>query len=115
MMLVWIVVAVVVVAGGALIPMFAGRGRQAEVGGGPAIAAREHYERLRYYVEDPVATDDQECQALLRQGRERWNSAGAILASAKSAPDYELAEHVAKEGLAHVATAYARMGLPGPA
>jgi hypothetical protein len=88
--------------------------RRTEDGGGAAISARGHYERLRCYVEDPVATDDPEAKALLRQGRERWNSAGAILADAKSAPDYELAEHVAKEGLAHVATAYARLGLPEP-
>lgn len=113
MMWVWIVVAVVVVAGGALVPVVAGRNRR-ETGSGEAIAARERYELLGHYVETPVATTDSEAEALLRQGRERWNSAGAILATARSAPDFQLAERVAREGLAHVTSAHKRIGIPGP-
>jgi hypothetical protein len=51
---------------------------------------------------------------LLRRGRERWLSAGAALATARSAEDFELVGGIAAEGLENVAAAYAGMGLPGP-
>lgn len=104
----WIVVAVLVLAGGALIPVFAGRGRGA-AGDGPAIAARAVYESLGGQVENPVATTDPAAATLLHQARERWDSAGAILASATSTADFRLAERVAREGLEHVAAARRRM------
>jgi hypothetical protein len=110
---VWIAVAVLVLAAGALVPVFAGRGRRV-AGDGAEIAARDRYELLGHYVENPVATDDGHAAELLRQGRERWNSAGAVLASARTEPEFLLAERVAGEGLAHVAAAYARLGLAGP-
>jgi hypothetical protein len=113
MMWVWIAIAVVVVAGGALGPVLAGRTRRT-TGSGAAVAARERYELLGHYVEVPESTTDPEAQAQLRQARERWNSAGAILATATADPDFALAERVAREGLAHVGTAHARLGLPGP-
>jgi hypothetical protein len=110
---VWVAVAVVVVAAGALIPVVVGRNRPAD-GGDAAIAARERYELLGHYVENPVATTDTEAEELLRQGRERWNSAGAVLSTARAAADFQLAGRVAGEGLAAVTEAYARMGIAGP-
>jgi hypothetical protein len=114
MTVVWIVVTVVIVAGGALAPVLAGRNRRAS-GGGAAAAARDRYQLLGHYVEDPVGTDDPEALALLRKGRERWNSAGAVLADAKAPEDFALAESVAQEGLAHVTAAHRKLGIPGPA
>jgi hypothetical protein len=108
-----IVLAVVLVAAGALVPVVTGRDRRAG-GGGAAIAARDRYALLGSFVEDPAATTDTEAEALLAQARERWLSAGALLAGARSAADFTLAERTAREGLAKVATAHARMGIPGP-
>ncbi|HEY3748893.1 MAG TPA: hypothetical protein VGL80_06820 [Pseudonocardiaceae bacterium] len=113
MIWVWIVVAVVVIGIGALGPALAGRNKRAD-GGGAATAARDKYELLGHYVEDPVATDNEDAAGLLRQGRERWNSAGAILSYARSGDDYQLAERVAAEGLADVAAAHSKLGIPGP-
>jgi hypothetical protein len=77
--------------------------------------ARARYRRLEHehYVENPVPTTDPEAETLLRRGRERWHSAGAALATARSAEDFELVARIAAEGLENVAAAYARMGLPG--
>jgi hypothetical protein len=113
MIIIWIAVAVVVVGIGALGPALAGRHKRAD-GGGAAISARNRYELLGHYVEDPTATDDEGAADLLRKGKERWNSAGAILAYARSADDYQLAERVAAEGLADVTAAHAKLGIPGP-
>jgi hypothetical protein len=113
MIWVLIVVAVVVIGIGALGPALAGRNKRAE-GDGAAIAARDKYELLGHYVEDPAATDNADAADLLRKARERWNSAGAILAYARSRDDYQLAERVAAEGLGDVAAAHAELGIPGP-
>lgn len=111
MLWVWIAVAVVVVAGGALVPVLAGRRSD---GGAAAIAARDRYELLGHYVDNPAATTDPETESLLRRARERWNSAGEVLATARSTAEYTLAEQICREGLAHVTTAHTRMGIPGP-
>lgn len=109
---IWITVAAGVLVVGALVPVLAGRARRADTDAAE-ISAAQRYELLGHYVENPVATTDATAESLLRQGRERWNSAGAILADAKSAADFHLAEQVAREGLAHVSAAHARIGLPG--
>jgi hypothetical protein len=86
----WIGVAVVVVAAGAVLPVLVrrrGRGSAAEIG------ARERYELLGSYVADNPS---------LHRARERWDTAGALLASARSAEDFALAERICAEGLAHV-------------
>ena len=108
----WIVIAVAVVAAGALVPLL-GR-RDAESEDVAAIVARDRYALLGHYVDNPVATDDPEAEALLHQGRERWNSAGGVLASASSAAQFRLAEQIAREGLTQVAAAHRKLGIPGP-
>lgn len=109
---VWIVLAVAVVAAGALVPLFARRDAESE--DVAAIVARDRYALLGHYVDTPAATDDPAAEALLHQGRERWNSAGEVLASASSAAQFRLAEQIAREGLTHVAAAHRKLGLPGP-
>ncbi|HVV13152.1 hypothetical protein [Amycolatopsis sp.] len=97
--MIWVLVAVaaVVLALGAGIPVFAGRGR---AGDDEEIVARARYHQLGHYVENPVATNDPEAAALLRQGRERWDSAGATLATARAAAEFELVARICGQGLA---------------
>lgn len=109
MLWLWIVVAVVVVAGGALVPVLSGRRTD---GGAASVTARDRYELLGHYVETTITTTDPEAETLLGRARERWNSAGQILAAAD--PDYPLAEQICREGLAHVRAVNTRLGLPGP-
>lgn len=86
----WIGIAVVVVAAGAMLPVLAGRRNR---GSGAEIAARERYELLGSYVADDSS---------LHEARERWDTAGALLASARTAADFALAERICDEGLARV-------------
>jgi hypothetical protein len=115
---VWIVVAVVLVAAGALTPVLTGRGRRALRGNDEAVAARSRYHQLGHYVEDAVASPEQvgddRAAALLRTARERWLTTGAMLAAATTEADFTHAEEVAVEGLRAVADACARLGRPGP-
>lgn len=114
----WIVVAVVLVAAGALTPVLSGRRQRALRGNDEAVAARSRYHQLGHYVEDAVVTPeqvgDERAAALLRTARERWLTAGAMLARATTEADFTHAEEVAVEGLHAVAQAYARLGRPGP-
>jgi hypothetical protein len=118
---VWIAAgaAVVVIAVGALVPVLGGRRAKSLRSNDEAIAARSKYNQLAHYLEVDTTSDadfarDAEALALLRTARERWNTAGSTLASASTEADFELAESVAKEGLAAVAQAYARIGREGP-
>ena len=86
----WIGVAAAVVAAGALLQVLAGRRNR---GSGAEIAARERYELLGSYVADNPS---------LHQARERWDTAGAVLASARGDEDFALAERICAEGLARV-------------
>lgn len=95
----WITIAVVVVAVGALMPALAGRRSR---GSGAEISARERYELLGNQVADLVTAPD---SAPLRKARERWDTAGALLANARTVADFALVKQVADEGLAHVAQA----------
>jgi hypothetical protein len=81
-----------------------------------AIAARSRHHQLAHHLEtdDADLAGDAEAVRLMQTARERWNTAGSTLASARSEADFELAERIAREGLAAVAQAYARVGRDGP-
>lgn len=113
-MWVWIGIAVVLVAAGALVPVLSGRDDRLR-SDDEAVAARSRYHQLGHYVEDGVEQlDDERATALLRTARERYHTAGAALARASTEDDFLLAMRVAEEGLRAVADAYARMGRTGP-
>lgn len=120
MIWVWVgIVVVVLLVAGALVPVLGGRRRRALRSNDEAIAARSKHSKLGHYLETDAVSDadlaaDAEALVLLRTARERWNTAGSTLASAKSEEDFELAERVAREGLAAVAQAYAKLGRDGP-
>lgn len=109
----WVGVAVVLVAAGALVPVLAGRNNRL-ASNDEAVAARSRYHQLGHYVEDVLQVDDEQATALLNQARERYHTAGATLAKASTEEDFLLAMRVAEEGLQAVATAYDRVGRPGP-
>lgn len=118
---VWIAagVAVVLIAAGALVPVLGGRRDRQLRSNDEAIAARSKYHQLAHYLEVDTTSDadfvgDAEALALLATARERWNTAGSTLAAARTEADFELAETVAREGLAAVAQAYAKIGRDGP-
>ncbi len=114
MIWVWIGIAAVLVAAGALVPVLLGRNTRLR-SNDEAVAARSRYHQLGHYLDDgPEHVDHEEAQLLLRRARERWNSAGATLAKASTEADFELAEHVATEGLTAVADAYKLLDRPGP-
>jgi hypothetical protein len=109
-------IAVVLLAVGALVPVLGGRRRRRLRANDEAIAARSRYHQLAHHLEtgDADVAADAEAVRLMRTARERWNTAGSTLASARSEADFELAERIAREGLAAVAQAYARVGRDGP-
>jgi hypothetical protein len=109
---VWIAIALVLVVAAAVVPVVAGR-RNAR-GGAAATTARARYALLGRYAENPVSTTDPRAEDLLRQARERWNTCGGLLSTARSAEDYALARGVAEDGLALVTKAYRAIGLPAP-
>lgn len=63
--------------------------------------ARSCYEELGYLVETVTATEPGGAQALAR-ATERWHSAGAVLAAARSDADYRIAERTARQGLGYL-------------
>jgi hypothetical protein len=110
----WVGIAVVLVAVGALVPVLASRDNRL-ASNDEAVAARSRYHQLGHYVEDGVEQlDDEKAMALLRTAHERYNTAGATLARAKTEEDFLLALRIAEEGLAAVADAYTRIGRTGP-
>jgi type II secretory pathway pseudopilin PulG len=115
---VWIALAVLLVAAGALTPVLTGRRRRALRSNDEAVAARSRYHQLGHYVEDTVVTpdqvDDEQAAVLLRTARERWLTTGAALARASTEADFAHAEEIAVQGLTAVADAYARLGRPAP-
>jgi len=115
---VWIALAVLLVAAGALTPVLTGRRQRALRGNDEAVAARSRYHQLGHYVEDTVLTpdqvDDEQAASLLRTARERWLTTGSVLARASTEADFTHAEEVAVQGLAAVADAYTRLGRPAP-
>lgn len=114
MIWVWIGIAVVLVAAGALVPVLSGRDHRLR-SNDEAVAARSRYHQLGHYVEDGVESlEDEKAMALLRTAHERYNTTGATLARATTEEDFLLALRIAEEGLAAVADAYARIGRTGP-
>lgn len=114
MIWVWIGIAVVLVAAGALVPVLSGRDHRLR-SNDEAVAARSRYHQLGHYVEDGAEQlDDEKAMALLRTAHERYNTTGATLARAKTEEDFLLALRIAEEGLGAVADAYARIGRTGP-
>jgi hypothetical protein len=109
----WIGIAVVLVAAGALVPVLAGRNNRLS-SNDEAVAARSRYNQLGLYVEDTEQLDDEQAMTRLRAARERYNTAGATLAEASTEEDFLLAMRIAEEGLQAVADAYARIGRTGP-
>jgi hypothetical protein len=109
----WIGIAVVLVAAGALVPVLAGRNNRLS-SNDEAVAARSRYNQLGLYVEDTEQLDDEQAKARLRVARERYDTAGATLAEASTEEDFLLAMRIAEEGLQAVADAYARIGRTGP-
>jgi hypothetical protein len=92
----WITLAAVVLLAGALVPVLLGRQRQRLSSDDEAIAARSRHNKLGLYVETPGDSD------LLKRARERWVTAGSVLASARSEEDFKLAERICDEGLAMI-------------
>lgn len=114
MIWVWVGIAVVLVAAGALVPVLSGRDNRLR-SNDEAVAARSRYNQLGLYVEDGVEQlDDERAMALLRTARERYNTTGATLARASTEEDFLLALGIAEEGLAAVAEAYGLIGRTGP-
>ena len=113
MIWVWVVVAVVLVAAGALVPVLAGRDKRLS-SNDEAVAARSRYHQLGLYAENPEQLDDEQAMTRMRAAHERYTTAGATLAVATSEEDFVLAKRIAEEGLQAVADAYARIGRTGP-
>lgn len=109
---VWISVAALVLAAGALVPVLVGRSHRLR-SNDEAVAARSRHSMLALYVEDPAVTDDELAAELLRRARERWHTAGSVLAGARTEEDFRQAERIANEGLVHVA-AHKKIGIAGP-
>ena len=115
MIWVWVGVAIVLVAAGALVPVLAGRRRANRLSSNDeAVAARSRYNQLGLYVENLEQLDDDKAMALMRSAEERYNTAGAALAGATTEDDFLLAMRVAEEGIQAVADAYALIGRTGP-
>lgn len=114
MIWVWVGIAVVLVAAGALVPVLSSRNHRLR-SNDEEVAARSRYHQLGHYVEDGVEQlDDEQAMALLRTARERYNTCGATLARGRSEEDFLLAMRVAEEGLEAVAQAYGLIGRTGP-
>nr|WP_225954158.1 hypothetical protein [Kibdelosporangium phytohabitans] len=80
-------------------------GRQKHSSNDEAIAARSRHNQLGVHVEVLPPTVDERVAALLRQARERWVTAGGVLARARTEEEFELAERICLEGLELVARA----------
>lgn len=84
-------------AAGALVPVLLQARRQGARGA--AARARSAHARLGHVLETAGGVDP----VVHRRGYERWTAAGAVLAQARSAPEFALAERTADEGLALLA------------
>ncbi|APU16831.1 hypothetical protein UA74_24065 [Actinoalloteichus fjordicus] len=108
-LLVWVSGGVLLLLG-AVAPVagrwWAGRGTA-----GAEARARSRYERLGHQVDllaaaETSGADRASAGAVqARRARERWNSTGAILATASSTEEFRLAERTAEEGLSLVVQA----------
>jgi hypothetical protein len=105
-----VVIAIVILVVGGLLPLVGRARRKLLAGNDEAIAARAAYHRLGFYVEDLPAVTDGDAAEQLTRARERWNTAGAMLAQGRSEKDFTQAQAVAEQGLGLVRDAYQRMG-----
>ena len=92
----WITGAVLVLAAGALAPLVFNQRRLRS--NDEAIAARSRHNQLGLHVADVGPADD----PVLQQARERWVTAGGVLAEARTEDEFELAMRICVEGLALV-------------
>ena len=109
----WVGIAVLVIVAGALAPVLVGRSNRLR-SNDEAIAARSRHSQLGFYVEDPPSTVDEQVAEAFRKARERWETAGSVLATARTEEEFTLAEKIADEGLAQVAEANKRIGRAAP-
>ncbi|CAM4131508.1 hypothetical protein KIPE111705_42000 [Kibdelosporangium persicum] len=97
---IWIVGAVLLLGAGALVPALLSRpGHSSD---DEAIAARAKHNQLGLHVEVLPPSGDERVAALLNRARERWITAGGVLAQARTEEEYRLAERICAEGLALV-------------
>jgi hypothetical protein len=96
---VWISAAILLV--GAVVPVLFRRQPDRLRSNDEAIAARSRHNQLGLHVE----TLDQDAPDLLQRARERWITAGGVLASARTPEEFQLAERICDEGLALIAQA----------
>ena len=92
--LLW-VVGGVLIAAAALAPLRL-RGARRQALTGARANAEAVYQRLGFAVETTTVADEE----AVARARERWNTAGALLADADSAEQCAVAEQCAREGLA---------------
>ncbi len=95
--MIWYLLGGCLLAAGAIIP--AGWAWQRSRMGSAEAQARSCYELLGYSLETIAVGTDEDSVRLLARASERWNTAGATLAGAASAPAYRIAECTAQEGL----------------
>ncbi|ONI85830.1 hypothetical protein ALI144C_11985 [Actinosynnema sp. ALI-1.44] len=101
----WVLIAgaVALLGAGALVPVLLGRREHSS--NDEAIAARSRHNQLGVHVEVLPPTADERAVALLKQARERWVTAGGVLAEARTEEEFDLAERICLEGLDLVARA----------
>jgi hypothetical protein len=100
----WVWISAAVLVAGAVVPVFFRRKRESLRSNDEAIAARSRHNQLGLQVETLASDADN----LLEQARERWVTAGSVLADAHTEEDFELAERICDEGLALVKQAQGR-------
>lgn len=105
-----VIAAIVILVVGGLLPLLGRARRKRLASNDEAVAAQAAYHRLGFYVEDPPAASNGDAAELLTRARERWNTAGAMLAKGRSEKDFTQAQAVAEQGLGLVRDAYAKMG-----
>lgn len=110
----WLLILVVLVAGGFLWWRREGRGRKAQELADARAEAQRWYERLGGQVMNLHGDQPAVRQALVDAG-ERYNAAGSQLEQASTVRQFELARETALEGLAYVRAARSALGIdPGP-
>jgi hypothetical protein len=94
----WLVGVLLIIAV-ALVPIRLGAARRRALAAARADAESAYHE-LGYALDTRTGTED-----TLAAARERWNTAGALLADAATAPQCAVAAQCARDGLARLATA----------
>lgn len=108
----WLV-GVAALAVGAVVPLVRLRARKRAFEGAQT-RARAAAARLGYCVETLHGGDDRAATHLLLDATERWHTAGALLATAGSPQECDVAASTAAEGLAAVRRACVLLGIAVP-